>query len=165
MGKTTFKKDEKSATLTIERVFPASQSRVWQALTDPATLDQWFGPAPWKVETLHMDFRVGGYWHYSMNGPQGEQHFGRADYLDIEPENRFLASDVFCDADGKAIESLPRQNMDYRLIEEEGATRVVTVVQYASLDDMNKVLEMGMQEGLTMAQGQLEALLVRQTAA
>ena len=163
MRTTAFKKDEKNATLTIERLFPASQARVWQALTDPAILDQWFGPSPWKVETIHMDFRVGGYWHYSMNGPEGEQHFGRTDYLAVESESHFVASDVFCDADGKAIESLPRQNIDYCLIAEPDGTRVVTVVRYASLDDMNKILAMGMQEGLTMAQDQLEALLRRET--
>jgi uncharacterized protein YndB with AHSA1/START domain len=112
-----------------------------------------------------MDFRVGGYWHYAMNGPQGEQHFGRMDYLEIQPEGRFLASDVFCDADGNADESLPRQNMDFRFIAEAGGTKLVTIVQYASLDDLNRILAMGMQEGLTMAQDQLEALLAREGAA
>ena len=96
-----------------------------------------------------------------MSGPEGEQHFGRADYLAIEPESQFVAGDIFCDADGKAIESLPRQNIDYRLAAEPDGTRVVTVVRYASLDDMNRILAMGMQEGPTMAQDQLEALLGR----
>lgn len=159
MGKTTFTKNEKEATLTIERLFPASVSRVWQALTDPAILDQWWGPAPWKVETVHMDFRVGGYWHYAMKGPDGSAHHGRMDYLEIEPERHFRSSDVFCDADGNAVESLPRQDMEMRFIGEGKATRLVTVVQYASVEDMNRILEMGMQEGLTIAHNQLEALL------
>jgi uncharacterized protein YndB with AHSA1/START domain len=90
-----------NATLTIERVFPAPAARVWRALTDPALLDQWWGPQPWRVETVHMDFRVGGYWHYSMNGPDGEQHFGRMDYIEIEPVRRYKSIDVFCDAEGQ----------------------------------------------------------------
>jgi uncharacterized protein YndB with AHSA1/START domain len=162
MGTTIFKKDERNATLTIERVFPASQARVWRALTDAAILDRFWAPHPWKTETLHMDFRVGGYWHYAMNGPQGEQHFGRMDYLEIEPEDGFLASDVFCDADGNADPSLPRQEMEFRFTPAGDGTRVVTVVQYASLEDLNRILAMGMQEGLTMAQDQLEALLMRE---
>jgi uncharacterized protein YndB with AHSA1/START domain len=159
-GKTSFTKDEKNATLTIERVFPAAADRVWQALTDPAILDQWWAPAPWKTETVYMDFRVGGYWHYAMNGPEGEQHFGRMDYLEIGPGRRYRSSDVFCDAEGHANESLPRQEMSIRVLEEDCQTKVVSVVQYASLDDMNTILEMGMQEGLSTAQDQLEALLL-----
>lgn len=159
-GKTRFTKNEQNATLTIERVFPATSRRVWHALTDPAILDQWWAPSPWKTETVFMDFRVGGYWHYAMNGPDGEQHFGRMDYLEIEPEKRFKSSDVFCDAEGNANESLPRQEMNMRIIAEGDETRFVGVVQYASVEDMNKILEMGMQEGLTIAQDQLEALLL-----
>lgn len=159
MSKTRFTKDEKNARLTIERVFPADVARVWQALTDPAMLDLWWGPAPWKVETVHMDFRVGGYWHYAMKGPDGSTHYGRMDYLEIDPGKRFRSCDVFCDAEGKAVESLPRQDMDMQLVAEGKTTRLVSVVQYASVEDMNRILEMGMQEGLTIAQDQLETLL------
>ena len=163
MSKTKFTKDEKKATLTIERVFPAPRSRVWQAMTDATILDRWWAPSPWRTETVVMDFRVGGYWHYSMNGPEGEQHFGRMNYLEIEPERRFKSSDVFADEEGNANESLPRQVMDITFVEQGNQTNVVTVVQYASLEDLNKILEMGMQEGLSMAQDQLEALLQRGT--
>jgi uncharacterized protein YndB with AHSA1/START domain len=159
MSKTTFERDEQRARLTIERVFDASSDRVWQALTDPALLDQWWAPKPWLTRTVHMDFRVGGYWLYSMNGPEGEQHFGRMDYLEIEPGVRYKASDAFTDAEGKANESLPRQDMTLTLIASGSKTRVVTVVQYASIDDMNTILEMGMAEGITLAHDQLETLL------
>lgn len=160
MNKTTFTKDIENAKLTIERVFPAERSRVWQAMTDATILDQWWAPSPWKTETVYMDFRVGGYWLYAMNGPEGEQHFGRMDYLEIVPGQRFKSSDVFCDADGNANESLPRQQMNFNLIEQGSETKVVSVVQYATAEDMEAILKMGMQEGLTMAQDQLETLLL-----
>jgi hypothetical protein len=82
------------------------------------------------------------------------------DYLEIGPGRRYRSSDVFCDAEGHANESLPRQEMSIRVLEEDCQTKVVSVVQYASLDDMNTILEMGMQEGLSTAQDQLEALLL-----
>lgn len=122
-------------------------------------LDQWWAPLPWKTATLHMDFCVGGYWHYSMNGPEGERHFGRMDYLEIEPEQHYKASDVFADEHGVANQSLPRQDMTLTLLADGETTKVVTVVQYASLADMNRIIEMGMREGTSMAQDQLEALL------
>ena len=162
MSKTTFTRDEANARLTIERVFPAPQGRVWQAMTDPGLLDQWWAPKPWWTKTAHMDFRVGGYWLYSMNGPNGEQHFGRMDYLEIEPEHRFKSDDAFTDANGNVNESLPRQHIDTRLIAEGDRTKVVTVIEYASAEDMNRIFEMGFREGLTMAHDQLEALLARE---
>jgi PhnB protein len=160
MNKTTFTKDIENATLTIERVFPAERSRVWQAMTDAKILDQWWAPSPWKTETVHMEFRVGGSWHYAMNGPEGERHFGRMDYLEIVAGQRFKSSDVFCDANGNADESLPHQQMNFSLVEQGSDTKVVSVVQYATAEDMETILKMGMQEGLTMAQDQLEQLLL-----
>lgn len=161
MGETKFTKDERNATLTVEREFGAPRERVWQAMTDPAILDQWWAPSPWKAETLTMDFRVGGFWHYAMNGPDGEQHFGRMDFVEIEPGVRFRAKDVFCDADGVANASLPTQTFTTTLYAESDRTRAVTLIEYASLEALEQILAMGMQEGLTMAQNQLEALLAR----
>lgn len=160
MGKTTFTRDDANARLTIERTFGASRERVWNALTDPALLEQWWAPRPWKTETVTMDFSVGGRWFYAMVGPEGERHFCRMDYVAIEPGRRYKAEDAFTDESGTPIESLPRQTFETTLHEDgPGRTRVVTVVDYASLEDLEKILEMGMQEGLTMAQDQLEALL------
>jgi PhnB protein len=159
MGKTTFKKDEKNATLTVERTFDAAGERVWRFMTDPVLLDQWWAPKPWKTETLHMDLRVGGYWHYSMNGPEGERHFGRMNFIEIDPPRRYKALDVFADESGATDDSLPEQTFETTLIDEDGGTKVVIVVTYGSLEDLDKILAMGMQEGLAMAQDQLEALL------
>jgi uncharacterized protein YndB with AHSA1/START domain len=161
MGKTVFTKDEKNATLTIERTFDAPRSRVWQAMTDARILDQWWAPKPWKTETTHMEFRVGGYWLYSMNGPDGEQHFGRMNFLEIDPERRYKADDVFADAAGETNQSLPQQTFDTTLVEDGDRTRVVIVVSCRSLEDLEKIIAMGMQEGLTMAHDQLDALLRR----
>lgn len=162
MGNTEFRRDDENATLTIERTFDAPRGRVWKAMTDRAILDQWWAPAPWKTQTLHMDFRVGGYWHYAMKGPEGERHYGRMNFLEIEPERRYEAVDVFADESGATDASLPQQTFETTLSEEAGRTKVVIVVTYSSLEDLEKVLAMGMQEGLAMAQDQLEALLARE---
>ena len=164
MEKTKFTRDEKNFRLTIERLFPAEPKRVWEALTKPALLDQWWAPQPWKTTTVRMDFRVGGQWLYSMNGPAGEKHFGMMEYTAIEPVRRYEAADVFCDAEGKPNESLPRQVFTNTLKAEGKQTRIITVVQYSSLEALKQILEMGMQEGLTIAYDQLETLLAGKAA-
>lgn len=159
MNKTNIHRDLENATLTIERRFNAPRSRVWQAYTDAALLDRWWAPNPWKAATVVMDFRVGGYWHYAMNGPAGEQHFGRMDFLEIEPESRYVAADVFADAEGNADPQLPKQTFDTTFLDEGAATRVVVVVDYESVEDLQKVIDMGIEQGVTMAQDQLEEIL------
>lgn len=161
MQQTNFTPNEADATLTIERVFPAAPDRVWNYLVEPSLLDQWWGPAPWQTVTAQMDFRVGGHWLYSMRGPEGEEQFCRMDYLEIEPGLRMESDDYFCDADGTPNESLPRQVFATTFVAEGDGTKLVTVVQYASILDMKTILEMGMKEGLSIAYDQLEALLAQ----
>jgi uncharacterized protein YndB with AHSA1/START domain len=80
--------------------------------------------------------------------------------LEIEPGRRYKSDDAFTGETGTPIESLPRQVFETTLHEDTpGRTRVVTVVDYASLEDLEKIVAMGMQEGLSMAHDQLEALL------
>jgi len=46
--------------LTIARIIKAPRARVWSAWTDPASLEQWWIPAPAKCKVLEMDLRPGG---------------------------------------------------------------------------------------------------------
>lgn len=159
MNKTIFTPNEADATLTIERRFSAEPARVWKYLTEPALLDQWWGPAPWKTVTKQMDFRVGGHWLYSMRGPEGDEHFCRMDYVEIEPGKSMKSDDYFCDPEGKLNPSLPRQVFDTTLTADGSHTRLVTVVRYESVEDMRTIIKMGMQEGLSICYEQLDTLL------
>ncbi|MDX1405001.1 MAG: SRPBCC domain-containing protein [Woeseiaceae bacterium] len=159
MNETSIRKDLDNAVLTIERRFDAPLDAVWRAYTESELLDQWWAPRPWKTETVTMNFRVGGHWHYAMNGPDGEQHFGRMDYLEIEDHERYVALDVFADESGDANPELPKQTFKTQFIDEGQSTRVIVVVDYDTVDDLQKVIEMGMEQGITMAHDQLEDLL------
>ena len=159
MNKTRITRDLDNRKLTIERRFNAPRNAVWQAYTVPALLDRWWAPMPWKTETVTMDFRVGGHWLYAMNGPAGEQHFGRMDFVAIEPENRYVALDVFADATGATNPDLPQQTFTTSFVDEGATTQVIVVVDYESVADLQKVIEMGIEQGITMAQDQLEEML------
>jgi uncharacterized protein YndB with AHSA1/START domain len=49
--------------------------------------------------------------------------------------------------------------MDYRFESTPDGTRMVCVSSYDSLEDLQKTLDMGMEEGLTGSMGQIEAVL------
>ncbi|HYO80380.1 MAG TPA: SRPBCC domain-containing protein, partial [Bryobacteraceae bacterium] len=49
------------ATFSIEREYPATPSRVFEAWADPAQKRRWFAEADgFEVESFEMNFRVGG---------------------------------------------------------------------------------------------------------
>ena len=41
----------------------------------------------------------------------------------------------------------------------DGKTRMTTLSRFVSVDQLEKMVEMGMQEGMTLAMGQIDAIL------
>jgi uncharacterized protein YndB with AHSA1/START domain len=159
-----FTVDKENNKLLVEREFAAPLTNVWAAFTQAELLDQWWAPKPWQARTKTMDFREGGYWLYAMQGPEGEEHWGRMDYKTINPQNNFSAVDSFVDSEGTINPELPRATFknDFR---ETGDTTTVTMeTTYDKLEDLETVIKMGMKEGLTMALENLDALLEKQLA-
>ena len=152
--------DRAASTLTTRREFAATRRLVWNCHTQSHLLDRWFAPKPLTTKTKSMDFRVGGTWHYAMVEPGGGEHWGRFDYLTIDPIDGYSALDGFCDATGTVDPELPRSRWDVSFADAGGRTLVETVVSYASAEDIDKVIGMGMRDGLTSALERLDELLL-----
>ncbi|HSI91095.1 MAG TPA: SRPBCC domain-containing protein [Adhaeribacter sp.] len=156
--------DKENSKLLVEREFAAPLANVWAAFTQAELLDQWWAPKPWQARTKSMDFREGGFWLYAMIGPEGEEHWGRTDYETIEPQKSFSAWDSFTDPEGNINPDFPRAAFKNEFRETGDTTTVSMVTKYDKLSDLEMVLNMGMQEGLTAALENLDALLERQKA-
>lgn len=152
-------KDVAGKKIVVVRDFDAAPEKVWRAWTEKELLDQWWAPRPWRAETSSMDFREGGAWLYSMVGPEGERHFCRVDYKTIRDQKNFTAVDAFCDEKGEVNKDFPVMNWNVEFIQSGDLTTVRTEIRFSSEADMNKILEMGFQEGFTMALGNLDELL------
>ena len=159
MEKTKYTINEETATLTSERSFVASRSRVWTAWTTKEALEEWWAPKPWRAVTKSFEFSEGGRWHYYMAGPAGEKEWCYMDYLTITPEVNFTATDVFCDEAGTPRPELPSNNWAVQFLDEEEGTKIVVTTKYASMADLQVVIDMGMKEGFAMALQNLEELL------
>jgi uncharacterized protein YndB with AHSA1/START domain len=151
--------------MIVEREFAGPLDLVWRAWTEPELLDKWWAPKPWKAVTKHMDFRVGGYWLYCMQGPEGEKHWGRANYLKIKVEDFFDAEDAFCDEDGNVNNELPGTDWHVTFTATESGTTVEVTTTFASKDAMRQLIEMGVKEGTAMAHKNLDELLESMVAA
>jgi uncharacterized protein YndB with AHSA1/START domain len=151
--------------ITVRREFAARRQLVWDCHTKSDLLDQWFAPKPLMTKTKHMDFREGGYWHFAMITPEGQEYWNRTDYQKIRPIDFYTARDGFSDANGTVNADLPTATMDVTFGDIGDRTLVTTVVQYASAEALQTVIDMGMQEGLRSTLGRLDELLIKLGAA
>ncbi|HTD15050.1 MAG TPA: SRPBCC family protein [Chthoniobacterales bacterium] len=70
--------------IRITRIYDAPVETVWEAWTDPSQLAQWWGPRGFTITTHSKDLRPGGFWVYTMHGPDGVDYPNRAHYLEVE---------------------------------------------------------------------------------
>ncbi len=157
----TFNVDQEKKRVLVTREFNGPLSTVWAAWTQPELLDQWWAPKPWKARTHSMNFTVGGTWRYAMVGPEGEEHWCRADYSAIVPQKEFKGLDAFTDPEGKINKDFPQSNWHVAFSGKGDTTVVSIVISYDTLEDLKKIQELGFQEGFTMAMENLDELLER----
>lgn len=154
-----FAVDTANATLTVTRDFAAPRRLVWDCHTQAALLDRWFAPKPLTTRTASHDFRDGGHWHFAMVMPDGQEFWSRQDYIEIHPIDGYTALDAFSDETGAVSPDLPQARWTVSFTEEGRTTRVRTLVVYPSAADLEKVMAMGMKEGLTSTLDRLDELL------
>ena len=151
--------NKENKTITVQREFAAALPLVWDAYTKSEILDQWWAPKPWKTITKNMDFREGGHWLYAMVGPEGQEHWSRADYKDIQFQKKFTGFDAFTDADGNLNKDLPQSKWEVTFTDKEQTTVVEFHISYDDLDQLEATIQMGFKEGLAMAMERLDTLL------
>lgn len=152
--------DKEKNTITIKREFAAKRQLVWDCHTKSELLDKWFAPKPFTTKTKSMQFKEGGHWIYAMVDPDGKEYWGRTEYVKINPIDGYQTRDAFADENGEANPDLPTAAWDVTFSDKENHTLVHTVVTYHSLEALETVLNMGMQEGLASTLEKLDELLL-----
>ena len=71
----------------VTRMFDASRPLVWNAITDPKHVAQWYGGPGFTNPVCEMDLRPGGIWRHVMQAPNGAQFKINSVFLEVvEPE-------------------------------------------------------------------------------
>jgi uncharacterized protein YndB with AHSA1/START domain len=152
-------RDTEALTLTIVARFEAPAERVWQVWEDPRQLERWWGPPTWPATFERHDFVAGGESRYVMTGPDGTKAGGWWRAIDVSPTERFEWEDGFADDEGRPDPSMPVTHAVVTLAETDGSTTMTTVSTFASLEQLEQLLAMGMDEGMRQAMGQIDELL------
>ena len=152
--------DRQNNTLTIRREFAAGRQLVWDCYTKSELLDQWFAPKPLTTRTKSMDFREGGHWHYCMVDPGGAEYWGYTEYVTIRPIDYYTSLDGFANEAGEISQDLPRAEWEVRFKDKAENALVECIVQYQSLSDLEKVTQMGMEQGMKATLEKLDEFLI-----
>lgn len=152
--------DKKENTLTIRREFNAERQLVWDCYTKSELLDLWFAPKPLTTKTKSMNFKNGGHWHYAMIEPNGTMYWGWTEYVNIYPIDSYETLDAFSNENGDINTDLPRARWTVKFSDNVETTLVETTVKYASLADLETVINMGMQAGMMSTLEKLDELLL-----
>jgi uncharacterized protein YndB with AHSA1/START domain len=155
-----FSVNKESKTITVKKEFAANPDLVWKAWTTAELLDQWWAPKPYKNETISMNFEKGGIWHYAMVSPEGEKHYCKAYYRDIEHLIMFSYRDAFCNDKGEDLTEMPGMNWTNTFTGNENTTTVNVVLNFETIDQLENIIKMGFKEGFTMGLGNLDELLL-----
>jgi uncharacterized protein YndB with AHSA1/START domain len=159
MSVISIEQDLDALTLTLVAHFAAPPERVWQLWADPRALERWWGPPTHPVVVEEHDLTPGGAVTYLMTGPDGERHRGWWRVTSVDPPTSLEFVDGFADPDGTPSSDLPTSAVHVQLSGREGGTRMVLRSTFDSREQMERLLGMGVAEGLRASVGQMDALL------
>jgi len=154
----TSSRNAEDLSMTLVAEFNARPERVWNLWEDPRKLERWYGPEPYPATFTRYEFEPGGQCRYRLTGPEDFLHHGwwRIDALDAPRRIEFvngLAGD-----DGEPVPGLEGVAGVVTFEPITTGTRMTVLVQFTDAELMEQ-LAMGMQEGMSIAIGQIDALL------
>ena len=153
-------RDTADLSLTIVAELAAPPSRVWHVWVDPRQIERWWGPPTWPATFVQHDVVVGGTSRYYMTGPEGEKAHGWWRILALDEPRSLEFEDGFGEAPDRPDEGMPTIHGRVELAEAPGGTRMTVRSEFATAEQMEQVLAMGMAEGMAQAMGQLDEVLL-----
>ena len=138
----------------ITREFDAPRELVFQVYTDPAHIPQWWGPRSTKTIVDKMDFRVGGSYRFVHREADGSENGFRGEFREIVPPKRIVQTFEW--------EGMPGHIMTDHLEFEDlggGRTRITNRSVSSNKDDLQGMIDSGMEQGMRETYDRLEELL------
>jgi uncharacterized protein YndB with AHSA1/START domain len=156
---TSVEKNLDALTMTVVADFAATRERLWEAYTDPRQIEKFWGPVEWPATFTRHDVFVGGRSAYVMTGPDGERSGGFWEFLAVDDGKFFEVRDGFAGDDGEENTAMPSMRMTFSFEDTDDGSRLVTTTHFGSLDQLEQLLGMGMEEGMASAMGQIDQVL------
>ena len=139
--------------LSITRYIGVPPHEVWDILA--IRQEEWWCPAPWRVEIVAQERRAGGRSAMIMRGPDGEEMPQEGIFLEWTEGQRFVTTDAV----NSRFEPLDPFMVGIWEISPEGAgTRYTASARHWTEEAMKQHADMGFEQGWGACADQLKAL-------
>jgi len=160
MTVTNVQKDPDALTMAITAEFDAPAERVWQLWSDPRQLERWWGPPTYPATVVDHELAPGGRVSYFMTSPEGEKYHGWWRVISVDAPRALELEDGFADDAGQPNPDMPTTITRATFAERAGGGTTMTILtQFPSVEAMEQMAEMGMEEGMRSAMGQMDDIL------
>ena len=146
--------------ILITREFDAPKHLVYEAWTTPELVKRWWNAKRGEVTIAEIDLRVGGKWRSVMITEGGFEVGFHGEYREIVPNERIVSTEVYEGLPEGVTEEEGATVNTMTLTEDHGRTTLTILVQAASKESRDAIIESGMEAGMQDAMDLLEEVAV-----
>jgi uncharacterized protein YndB with AHSA1/START domain len=144
--------------ILMTRKFDAPREIVWETITDPELIPQWWGFARDKTDVKKMDVRPGGEWRYITHTSGGEVVDFHGTYREVVAPEKLVYSFLFGEMpEGDGF-------VEITLVEKDGVTELRDRGVFTSKEERDAVIATGMEEGARETYERLSQLIASRVA-
>lgn len=156
MSKNNLVVEREDLAFTMSRIFDAPRELVWKVCTDPEMIPKWWGPRQYTTVVDVMDLKVGGKWRYVQTDAEGNEHAFNGVFTEITPPERLAYTFEYKPMAGHV-------STDTITFEEQpdGKTKLIARTTFNTIEDLEGMLQSGMEGGAVETWDRLEELLAQ----
>jgi uncharacterized protein YndB with AHSA1/START domain len=140
--------------ILITREFDAPKHLVYKAWTTPELVKRWWSGKRGEMTIAEIDLRVGGVWRYVMVATGGYEVAFHGEFREIVPNERIVSTEVYeAMPDGEALNTVTFNEVD-------GRTTLTLLMELASKEDRDAVIDSGMEAGMQEGMDLLEEVAI-----
>ena len=145
--------------ILITRTFDAPRELLWEAMTNPKHVVNWWGPRGFTTTIEEMDVRPGGVWKHVMHGPDGANYPNKSVFKEVVKPERIVYSHGGKREGGPGVSFVSTWTFD---AVENSKTKVTIRMVFPSAEDRDFVVrEFGAIEGGKQTLERLEEHLAK----
>lgn len=139
--------------IVMTRIFDARRQLVFDALTKPELVRQWYGPRGWTMTVCEIDLRVGGKWRYVSHREDGKDIGQFGVYREVAAPERIVNTELWEDWQG--VETVVTTVLDER----EGKTTLTATILFPTQEVRDILLKSGVEDGASATYDKLAEFL------
>lgn len=164
MSITVLQKHE--GTFEFERLFYATKEQLFHAYTNERMLKAWWAPEGWVMNKCKISLKDSGYWHFSLkckdknNEAYGFETWGLAKYETIKAPQFLAYYDYVSDKQGRINRQVTAPLVEIHFLQvDENHAKLSIKMSYPAAADLERVLELGLEQALEEAYTKLDQAL------